>query len=88
MNRKVLEDVVIIMIHNMNTNQSQMQYLKEKIKTRLWENTLTWLLAIYSVRITLEKCLKRTYIIMSTPFPGAYHSNHEYLHKNNENICL
>ena len=31
MNRKVLEDVVIIMIHNMNTNQSQMQYLKEKI---------------------------------------------------------
>lgn len=49
---------------------------------------LIWLLAMCNVTTTLEKCLKFSYIIMSTPSPGAYHSNHEYLHKNNENMCL
>lgn len=66
-----------------------MKYLKrqnnEKIVRKL---ELTWLLAMYNVSITLEKCLQSSYIIMSTPSPGAYNSNHEYLHKNNENMCL
>lgn len=58
---------------------------KKKIVGKL---ELTWLLAICNVTTTLEKCRKFSYIIMSIPFPGAYQCNHEYLHKNNENMCL